>query len=270
MALSVIFPLLYAVGLVFLCTLLGERALGGWLFALGLIHWLLYALGPVIAITFNTSPGVFNEHLFGVSGAADRWRLTIPYWASLFLLMYFVTAVFAVYIRRRTAERGRLIALKSAVMIGALFFVPFWPVDGGYKSLWTRIMTGDSTISSLALMLLPLGGAALALLSLTGLRRRRFLATLAGVVLFAYFFLPLWVAWLDKVTLVNWATLRANEIPGVIVEQLAQVVWTTRYFNWLSVPGYILPSIFLVGVGAFLYSVGRGRKPLVYAGTPAA
>ncbi len=266
--LRIAFPLLFAVVLLFFCPSLSERALGVWLFLLGAIHWLLYMLGPVVTIISKKSLGLFYTPLGGLAdaSAADRWRAAIPYWAWMVLMYWFVLGVFAIFVRHRGTHRGVLIALKSAIVIALIYFVPFCPDGvGKYTSLWYRLMSGNNSLLMLILSLAPLVTAVLALLSLTGIRRGHFLTGLAGALLFAYLFLPLWTS-VMAVGAEDWTNVKAIDIPRTVCNKFVDILGVVRRGSWWPVPGFILPSIFLTGMGIFLFTAGQGRKPVTYYG----
>lgn len=264
--LRVAFPLLFAVLFLFLCPSFGERALGALLFLMGAIHWLLYALGPVVTIISKKSLGVFYAPLANVA-EADRWRTAIDYWAWMVLIYWFVLGVFAIFVRHKGTHRGVLIALKATVVLALIYFVPFWPDGANYTSLWHRLMSGNNSLLMLILSLAPLVTALLALLSLTGIRRGHFLTGLAGALLFAYLFLPLWVGVMN-VGKVDWTSVKAVDIPRTVCNMLVQILGVVREGQWGFVPGFILPSIFLTGMGIFLFTSGKSRKPVTYAVPP--
>ncbi|MFH1550763.1 MAG: hypothetical protein ABIH04_09405 [Planctomycetota bacterium] len=267
--LSMAFPLLFAIVLLFFCPSFSERALGAMLFLMGAVHWLLYALGPVVTIISKKSLGLFYAPLANVA-EADRWREAIPYWALMVLMYWFVLGVFAIFVRRRGTHRGVLIALKAAIVLALIYFVPFWP-DGAdkYTSLWHRLMSGNNSFLRLILSLAPLVTALLALLSLTGIRRKRFLTGLAGALLFAYLFLPLWTG-VMAVGAEDWTNVKAIDIPRTVCNKFVDIFVVVRGDWCWPVPGFILPSIFLAGMGIFLFTAGQGRKPVAFYGTSAA
>ena len=261
------FPLLFAIVLLFFCPSFSERALGAMLFLMGAVHWLLYALGPVATIISKKSLGLFYAPLASVA-EADRWRTAIDYWAWMVLTYWFVLGVFAIFVRRRGTHRGVLIALKSAIVLALIYFVPFWPDGANYTSLWHRLMSGSFPLLMLVLYLAPLVTVLLALLSLTGIRRGHFLTGLAGALLFVYLFLPLWDGVRNEGA-VDWTNVKAIDIPRTVCNMFVKILGVVREGNCWPVPGFILPSIFLTGMGIFLFTSGKGRKPVAFYGTSA-
>ncbi len=238
--LTCVFPALIALALLVFCFALCEKGLGALLFMMGAGHWLLFALGPIVALIFGKTPSLFYQGMPTATGSAI-WKQSLGFWIGMVLMFYAIVIVFAIFARNRAGRGGGLVMLESVIAIPLLFFVPIIPTGAGYSSFWTTIMKSGFSLVPILLALLPLVLVLVAVLALIGCCKKRFPSKIAAALLFLYIFMPLWNI-IVNLPGKNLAALSAKQLPREILSQLLMIVKATYSNVWLTAPSANCPG----------------------------
>ena len=258
-----VLPALIALVLLVFSFALCEKGLGALLVMIGMGHWLLFAIGPIVALIFGKSPSMYYGGMPKVTGSAI-WKNSLVFWIGMALVFHAIVIVFAIFARNRAGRGGGLVMLKSVVAIPLLFLLPIMFTGAGYSSLWKVVMRSGLSLVPLVLALLPLALVLVALFVLIGCGKKRFPSKLAAALLFLYIFMPLWNV-IMRLPGNNLAALSAKQLPREILSQLLLIVKAGYGFSWLSAPGFLLPTMFLTGAGVFLYVAGKSKPATAFA-----